>query len=185
MADLAGKKTAFYAFTGMIDPNGATRIASALNAAVNNGCEEVYLCLNSIGGYVGDGVFIYNHMRGLPLKITAHNTGGLLSIAVAVFVGAQERYCSKHSTFMMHPTTLGPFQEAMTWERLSGARTAALADDMRTENILRERTNIPDNFLTDRRFREVHITPDQALEFGLVHAVREFSLPKGNEILQI
>ncbi len=86
---------------------------------------------------------------------------------------------------MMHPTTLGPFQEPMTWERLSGARTAALADDTRTENVLRERTSIPDNFLNDRRFREVHITPDQALEFGLVHGVREFSLPKGNEILQV
>jgi ATP-dependent Clp protease protease subunit len=174
MTDLAGKKTAFYAYTGVIDQNGATRIASAFNAAANNGCDEVYFCFNSLGGYVGDGVFLYNHIRGLPMRTIAHNTGSLMSIAVAVFAGAEERYCSRHSMFMIHPTTLGPFQEAVPWERLDAARSAALADDARTENIL-----------SARRVKDVHINPDEALKFGLVHGVREFSLPKGQEILQV
>lgn len=185
MTDLAGKKTAYYSYTGPIDSNGTTRIAAALNAAVNNGYDEVYLCMNSLGGYVGDGVYIYNHIRGLPIKVIAHNTGSLMSIALAVFVAAEERYCSAHSVFMMHPTTLGPYQEALTWERLDSARSAALAEDMRTENILRERTSIPDDSLGARRFKEVYITSDQALEWGLVHGVAEFSLPKGNEIIQV
>ena len=68
MADLAGKKVAYYGFTGVIEPNNATKLAAAFNAAVNNGYDEVYLCINSVGGYVGDGVFLYNHMRGLPIK---------------------------------------------------------------------------------------------------------------------
>jgi ATP-dependent protease ClpP protease subunit len=185
MTDLAGKKTAYYSFTGVIDQNGATRIASAFNAAVNNSCDEVYFCFNSLGGYVGDGVFLYNHIRALPLRTIAHNTGSLMSIAVAVFVGAEERYCSRHSMFMIHPTTLGPFQEAIPWERLDAGRSAALADDARTENILRERANIPDEILSARRVKDVHITPDEALKFGLVHGVSEFSLPNGQEILQV
>ena len=184
MTDLAGKKTAYYSFTGLIDQHGATRFAAAMNQAVNQGCDEVYICLNSIGGYVGDGIFLYNHMRGLPLKVTAHNIGGMMSIAVALFLGAEERYCSAHSIFMIHPTTLGPF-EAIGWERLESARSAAVADDLRTENILRERANIPDAILSARRVRDVHITPEQALEWGLVQGVREFALPKGNEILQV
>jgi len=185
MTDLAGKKTAFYSFTGLIDSNGVTRIAAALNQAVNSNYDEVYLCISSLGGYVGDGVFLYNHIRALPIKITAHNTGSLMSVAVAVFVGAQERYCSAHSVFMIHPTTLGPYQEALTWERLDSARSAALAEEARTESILRERTTIPDESLTTRRFKEVYITPDQALQWGLVHGIAEFSLPKGNEIIQV
>lgn len=185
MTDLAGKKTAYYSFTGPIDSNSATRIASALNIAVNNGYDEVYLCLNSLGGFVGDGVFLYNHIRGLPIKVIAHNTGSLMSIAVALFVAADERFCSKHSVFMIHPTTLGPFQEALTWERLDSSRSAALAEEHRTESILRERTSIPDDQLSARRFKEVYITPTQAIEWGLVDGINEFSLPQGNEILQI
>lgn len=178
-------KTFYYSYVGLIDSAGATRIASAMNHAANNNCDEVYLSISSLGGYVGDGIYLYNHIRGLPFRVTAHNTGSIMSIAVALFVGAQTRYCSAHSMFMIHPTTLGPFQEGLSWERLDGARSAALADDARTEQILRERANVPDDFLSARRVKDVHITPDQALQWGLVHGVREFSLPKGQEILQI
>ena len=61
----------------------------------------------------------------------------------------------------------------------------ALADDQRTENILRERTALPNDWLTARRYRDVFITPEDAVKFSLAHAVKEFALPKGNEILQI
>lgn len=185
MPDLAGRKTVYYGFTGVIDSNNVTRIAAALNAATNGGYDEAYICLNSLGGYVSDGVFLYNHIKSLPIKVIMHNTGGVHSIAVAVFVAAAERFCSAHGIFMIHPTTMGPIQEAMTWERLDGARDAALADDQRTENILRERATIPDKLLSARRVREVYITPQDALKFGIVNGVCEFTLPKGNEIVQI
>jgi len=111
MPDLAGTKTAYFGFTGILDP----------------------------GGFVADGVYLYNHIRQRPLKVITHNTGSLSSIAVAVFVAAEERYCSQHSMFMVHPTTMGPHQDQLTWERLDGSLKAALADDQRTENILREK----------------------------------------------
>jgi ATP-dependent Clp protease protease subunit len=185
MPDLAGQKIAYFGFTGPITSEGVGRIAAAFNTAVNSAYDEVYLCFSSIGGLVGDGVYLYNHIRGLPIKCTCHNLGGVYSIAAAVFVAAEQRYCSNHSIFMIHPTTLGPFQEALTWARLDSAMQAALADDHRTEEILRERTTLPDDILSARRVREVFITPAQALEFGLVHEIREFALPKGNEVIQI
>ena len=64
MADLAGQKVIYYGFTGTIEPNGVTRLCGALNAAVNANCDRIYLCLNSQGGFVGDG---YNHIQSLPV----------------------------------------------------------------------------------------------------------------------
>ena len=184
MPDLAGQKIAFFGFTGVIDSGGVSRISSALNSAVNGAYDEVHLCFSSLGGYVADGIYLYNHMRGLPLKVVAHNIGSVSSIAVAVFVGADERYCSSHAMFMIHPTAF-PTLEGMSAERLQGALDAALADDNRTENILRERTTIPDHILTKRRFCDVDITPDDAAQFGLVQGIREFTLPRGQQIIQI
>ena len=184
MPDLAGKKTVYYGFTGLIEPASATRIAAAFNIAVNNGCDQIYLCLSSTGGYVADGVFLYNHIMGLPAEIIIHNTGTVMSIAAAFYIGAKCRYCSKHGVFMIHPTEM-PAQASMRAEQLQSSLTAALADDQRTEDILRERACIPDTVLNDRRLREVYITSEQAVEFGLAHEVVEFSLPKGNEIIQI
>lgn len=184
MADLAGQKSVYFGFTGPIDSAAATRIAAAVNSAVNSQVDEIHLSFSSLGGYVADGIYLYNHLRGLPVKITAYNVGSTASIAVAVFVAAQERYCSSHSMFMIHPTAF-PSLEGMSAGRLDGALQAALADDERTENILRERAALPDDILTARKVRDVHITPADALKFGLVQGIREFSLPKGQQIFQI
>ncbi len=184
MPSLLGPKTAYYGFSGMIDSSGVTRIAAALNHAVNNGFDEAQLCFSSLGGYVADGIYLYNHIRGLPLKVIAHNIGSVSSIAVASFVAAEQRYCSSHAMFMTHPTAF-PTLEGMTADRLNGALAAALADDVRTENILRERTGIPDDLLAKRRISDVHITPEDALRFGLVQGIREFTLPRGQQIIQI
>ncbi|MEQ8747837.1 ATP-dependent Clp protease proteolytic subunit [Pyruvatibacter sp.] len=185
MPDLAGTKVAYFGFTGHIEPNGVTRIAAALNQAHNDNYDEVHLCFSSMGGFVADGIYLYNHMKSLPLRVVAHNMGSVCSIAVAVFCGAAKRYCSQHAMFMIHPTVINASAEGMSAERLQHSLQSTLADDSRTEDILRERTTLPDDLLQARRFRDVHITPSEALKFGLVHAVQEFTLPKGHQIIQI
>lgn len=143
MSDLLGETIAYFGFTGVIDSHGVTRIAVALNEATNSGCEVIYLCMSSMGGYVADGIYLYNHIRALPPKIVIHNTGSISSIAVAVFVASEERYCSPYGTFMIHPTTIGPFNEGLAWQRLDSCLKAALAEEERTEGILREWTGLP------------------------------------------
>ncbi len=179
------EKIAYLGFTGPIEAGGVTRIAQTLNAAVVNHYTAVYLCLNSPGGYVGDGIYLYNHIRSLPIKVVIHNIGSCSSIAVAIFAAGEERYCSKHSMFMIHPTSIGGSHDGMVAERLNSSLQSALADDERTESILRERFSIPKRLLSDRRRKDVHIKPDDALKFGLVHGVREFLLPRGCEVVQI
>jgi ATP-dependent Clp protease protease subunit len=175
---------AYFGYTGPINSDGVTRITSALNSAVNSGYDEVYLCISSLGGYVADGIYLYNHARGLPIKFTIHNLGTVASIAVSSFVAASTRYCSAHAVFLIHPTSIGT-TENMTWERLTAFQQGALADDTRTENILRENTTIPDDVLGARRVRDVHIPAEQALQWGIVHEVREFALPSGHKLIQI
>lgn len=175
--------SSYFGFTGMIEPAGVGRLAAALNSAANEGIETVHLAFSSNGGYVADGIYLFNHIRALPLKLVIYNTGSVSSIAVSVFLAAEERYCSRHSMFMIHPTTMGGAE--MTARRLQSTLDAALADDQRTDDILRERSGIPAEVLAARRHSEVHIKPSQAVEFGLVQAVREFALPNGQHIVQI
>lgn len=180
----ASDNVIYFGYTGPIEPGGVGRLAGALNSAVNNGADIVHLAFSSNGGYVADGVYLYNHIRALPLHLVIYNTGSVGSIAVSVFLAADERYCSKHAMFMIHPTTMG-HSEGMSARRLQSTLDAALADDDRTDNILRERSRIPDAVLASRRHSEVHIAPTEARDYGFVDAVREFALPKGHEIVQI
>lgn len=184
MAATAQGKCIYYAYTGRIDDEGATRIATALNSAVNSECGVAHLAFNSLGGYVASGIFLYNHMRSLPLRIVMYNTGSVGSIAVTVFVGADERYCSRHSMFMIHPTTVSSLP-GMSWDMLKSSAESALADDERTERILRERTGLADELLDARRSGDVHIGPGDALANGLVQGIAEFKVPAGFQVIQI
>jgi len=179
------KKIVYYGFTGFIDSAGTTRICQALNIAANDAADEIYLCFSSLGGFVADGIYLYNHIRGLPVEVSIHATGTVSSIAATIFVAAQKRYSSAHAMFMMHPTTMGPFGEGIPADRLESALKATVADDARTENILRERTKLPDEVLKARCSREVYLTPQEALKFGLVHEIREFAVAAGTQLVQI
>jgi ATP-dependent Clp protease protease subunit len=185
MPDLAGPKIAYLGYCGVIDSAGVTRIAQAINAAVNQQYDNVHMCFSSIGGYVGDGVYLYHHIRSLPIPVTMHNIGTVSSIATTLFVAGEKRLCSPNAIFMMHPVAVGAPTQQLSSAPLVMALEAALADEERTERILRERTKMPDEMLTGRRQRDVYITAQQALECSLVHEIADFSLPPGNQIFQI
>src|SRR5436309_14712848 len=100
-------KVAYFGYCGLIDSAGVTRLCQALNSAVNGGFDRIYLCITSNGGYVGDGVYLYNHILGLPRPVTIHNTGTVASIATTLFVAGERRLCSPNAIFMMHPVAVG------------------------------------------------------------------------------
>lgn len=182
---MTASQTAYFGFTGAIESSSVTRICSALNHAVNNGFGAVYLAFSSLGGYTADGIFLYNHIRAMPIPVTIHATGNIASVAVAIFAGAETRYCSRHVLFMVHPTSVPGSAEGMSWERLKILMESALAEEDRTEGILRERCAIPDHLLSARRSSEVHFSAEDAVKFGVAHEVKEFSLPGGSQILQV
>lgn len=179
----APKKIAYLGYCGLIDAAGVSKICAHLNVLVNEKYDEGYLCLTSFGGTIGDGIFLYNHIRALPIPITMHNTGTVASIATTLFVAGEPRYCSANAIFQMHPVSVGGQPQA--WTPLLAALQAAKAEEDRTEAILSSRTKMSPDILSARRQADVHLTAQQALDCGLVHEIREFAVPPGNQIFQI
>jgi len=184
MPDLAGKKIAYLGYCGPIDSVAVSRLCGALNTSVNENYDGVYLTLNSPGGYMGDGIYLYNHIRALPIPVTIHNTGSVSSIATTIFVAGAERLCAPNAIFMMHPVSFNGGGTLAT-KALQASLEAALHDEKRTEAILRERTKIPDNLLALRLSEDIYLTATQALEYSIVSEIRHFSLPAGNPLFQI
>jgi ATP-dependent Clp protease protease subunit len=172
-------------FCGPVDSHGASRLADALNSAVNRGAQHVYLTLSSPGGYVADGVFLYNHIRGLPLAVDMHNIGSVSSIAVVVFLAARRRYAARHAAFLIHPTTVAAGHASLAPAPLRSALDTAIAEDRRTEEILRAHTRLPEELIEARRHGDVFLSADEAIRYGLCDDVREFALPSGRQILHI
>lgn len=173
----------YLGYSGLLDAASVTKICAVMNVQVNDGLHRIYFCLNSLGGYIGDGVALYNHLRGLPVELTMHNVGNVSSMAVGVFLAASRRYTSAHGMFLIHPTKVQAAQG--NWEQLQALLASALADEQRLDNILRDRCALPEDVFAGRRNRDTYITPQHAVEYGIAHGIREFRLPRGKKVFQI
>jgi ATP-dependent Clp protease protease subunit len=171
-------------FCGPIDAGGVGRIASACNIAVNEGFPSLEIAFNSPGGYVSDGIFLYNYIRALPLTVRFHNLGSVSSIATAVFCAGTGNTCAPNALFLIHPVVTTPGSPVAT-ETWRGMLAYADADEARVDAILVRHTRIPPRLLADRRSLDVMLTAEQALEFGLVESIAEFRLPPGEQLLNV
>lgn len=179
------EKVAYVAFNGVIEFQSVSKIAATFNQAVNDGYTSIYFCFNSPGGIIGDGIALYNHLRGLPVKITVHNIGSVSSVAVCIFMAGAERLCSSHAMFMMHPVSTPIPKEGQSWHRLQASLEAALADEERLDDILCSGTGLTKADLAPRRFGDIHIGPQRAVDLKIAHRIAEFALPRGQKIFQI
>lgn len=184
MADLIGPKTLYVGFCGPIDTAGVGRIAAAFNEAVNQQFDAVHMTFTSNGGFVSDGIYLYNHIRSLPLQVTIHNMGMVASIAASIYAAADKRTACNNAMFMIHPVHTQP-NGALAHAALRSTLESAIADEERIDAILKERTAIPDDILTQRRSVDLFFAAQKALEYGLVHEITDFALPTGNQVFNI
>ena len=182
MPDLIGTKTLYLGFCGIIDAAGVGRIAAAFNQAVNDQFDCVHLTFSSPGGAAADGVFLYNHIRSLPIRTVIHNSGTVASVATTIYAAADFRTACDASIFMIHPVQA---QANGAHHSLQSVLDSALAEEDRIDAILKERSAIPQDVLERRRSVDVFFTAKNALEYGLVHEIGDFTLPAGNKVFHL
>jgi ATP-dependent Clp protease, protease subunit len=177
-------KTVYATFSGNINQESLTRIFNNLGGATQQRVKTVHLLFESNGGVVSQGVALFNYLNTFPLDLHIYNVGGVSSAAVIAFLGAPHRYASARANFMIHLTrTVLPAPNDAATHRAVVANLEA--DDARTEAILRERANIPEDRLTARLTHDVTITAQEALAFGIIHEIREFHPPKDSQVYNI
>lgn len=175
-------RTLYLGFCGVIDATGVGKIAGAFNQAVNDLYDEVHLTFSSPGGVAADGVFLYHHIRSLPIRTVIHNTGMVASVATTIFAAGDVRRACEHSIFMIHPVQT---QANGAHTSIQSTLDMALAEEARIDQILSERTNIPQDVLSQRRSVDIIFAADKAHEYGLVHEIGAFALPPGNKVFHL
>ncbi|HEY0064588.1 MAG TPA: ATP-dependent Clp protease proteolytic subunit, partial [Telluria sp.] len=128
---------AWFTLSGDVNSDMVHRVFEAVSAMSESGIETAHVLIQSNGGYVSDGLCMYNFLSNAPIEFVMYNGGAVASIAVILFLSGSRRYASETARFMVHKShaTASP-----------GARPDALniiveglrADDARTESILRK-----------------------------------------------
>jgi ATP-dependent Clp protease protease subunit len=134
----------------------------------------------SHGGFIGDGIALYNFYRAFTTPLTLYNTGSVDSIAVIAFLGAKDRKVSKYATFMIHRSHR-TMQAATAWQ-LEEAAASLRIDDARTEAILRAHITLDDTQWKALNYNDLTFNAEQAVEIGMADEIAEFVPPTSESI---
>ncbi len=175
---------AYYTLSGDVNSDMVQRVFHAASGMSADGVTTAHLLLQSHGGFISDGICLYNFLSGLPIRFITYNAGAVASIAVTVFLAGKERHASSTARFMVHKSHASP---------AGGARPDALeiiaeglrADDRRTESILRQFVTLSDAQWNVHKYSDLHLTADAACQVGLIDSVADFKPPPGMKIRNI
>lgn len=175
---------AFFTLSGDVNSDMVHRVFEAVSSMTARGIETAHVLLQSNGGYVSDGLCLYNFMSNAPVKFVMYNAGAVASIAVILYLGGAQRYASETARFMVHKShaTASP-----------GARPDALkiivdglrADDARTEQILRKHVVFTPEHWAVHEYSDLHLTAREAKAVGLIDDVADFAPPRGIHLVNI
>jgi ATP-dependent Clp protease protease subunit len=178
------QKEAWFTLSGDVNSDMVHRVFEAVSMMTEDGIETAHVLVQSNGGYVSDGLCLYNFIANAPVEFVMYNGGAVASIAVILFLSGTRRYASETARFMIHKShaTASP-----------GSRPDALniiveglrADDARTESILRKHIELTPEQWGIHQYGDLHLNGRDAKTAGLVDEVKDFAPPKGASLRNI
>jgi ATP-dependent Clp protease, protease subunit len=170
-------------FCGGIDQASAQKFVASLAIASHGQVKHIHLLFQSAGGYVGDGVFLYNLFRSIPIELTFYNVGQISSAGVVSYLGAKNRRTSKTATCMLHRSTNSP--QFATAAKLEHAAKSLVLDDQRTETIVRSHVNLPPKVWTRLKHHDIYLSGEEAIAAGIADGIADFAPPFGTQVFNI
>lgn len=170
-------------FCGGIEQATAQKIVNGLTNAMALKVKHVHALFQSAGGYVGDGVFLYNFFRSVPIELTFYNVGQISSAGIVAYLGAGHRKTTRTATFMLHRSTNSP--QFATAEGLNHTAKSLVLDDERTESIIKNHVNFPPDLWDKLKYHDVYLSGEEAVKVGIADQIGEFSPPSGTQVFNL
>lgn len=165
--------------TPISDPVANTIIAQLLYLEREDPDRGVSIYINSPGGQISSGLAIYDTMQMISPEVSTVCVGMAASMGTVLLSGGAKgkRYCLPNSTVHMHQALGGAQGQASDIE-IAAREILRLQDKLR--NILSDNTGQSYEKIAQDTDRDFYLTPEQAVEYGLVDEILGKSEPAAN-----
>lgn len=168
-------------YCGDINAANTAKLVTGLTTIGVQGTKRIHILFQSWGGFVGDGVFLYNALKKFSVEVILYNAGQVASAAAIAFLGAHSRKTTANAVFMIHKSTYNP--NASGVDKLKAVADNLAIDDIRVEEILRTHLRLSEDLWTQFRFHDVYLSGTDAVACGMADEIGEFSPPAGVRVL--
>jgi ATP-dependent Clp protease protease subunit len=144
--------------------------AQLLFLEAENPDKEIFMYINSPGGVVTSGLAMYDTMQYIRPKVSTVCTGQAASMGSLLLTAGAEgmRFALPNARVMVHQP-LGGYQGQATDIEIHARETVAIRD--RLYNIYVKHTGKTYDEVKEALERDNFMSPEQALEFGLIDKV--------------
>lgn len=171
---------AWLTFVGVLDLPAARALTAEFANAAAAGIGRVHFLIQSPGGSVSEGVFLFNFISQLPLDVVAYNCGHVGSASVTAYLGAKRRVVSPNGTFLIHRARAAPGNVGHAGF-MSAAANSLVIDDARTAAILSEHIQLTPPQQEIAAAADLTLSALEAVASGIAHETGYF---KPNGILR-
>ena len=175
---------AYFTLSGDVNSDMVRRVFDAVADMTEDKVGTAHILIQSNGGYVSDGICLYNFLSRLPITIVTYNAGAVASIAVMLFLAGKQRHASETARFMVHKS----HATAASGSRPDALKIIAdglMADDLRTEQLLRQHVHLTEENWKVHAYSDLHLTAQEALAVGMIDSIADFSPPPGKRLCNI
>jgi ATP-dependent Clp protease, protease subunit len=164
-------------FVGILDLPITRVLVGEFTAAVAAQVERLHLLIQSPGGNVNEGVFLFNYINALPIEVVAYNCGHIGSAAVTAYLGAKKRIVSPNATFLVHKASSATGNSGGVEQMNATVRSLAI-DDARTEALLKGELRLSRKQLASFSRSALTLSAQDAIAVGAAHEIGHFK-PSG------
>jgi ATP-dependent protease ClpP protease subunit len=161
-------------------------LMKAVDQRLAAGVTRFTVLISTSGGSVFHGLTAYNYLKGIPAEVTTHNIGSVDSIGVALYCAGQLRLSVPQARFLMHPVSMS-FKEGASYEE---PKLVELVKSLRVDmdncaSVVAANTSKARKQVLRAMLSRTTLDPETALEWGLVHEIRQQLFAEGAEVVPI
>ena len=160
---------------GILDVQIARAFSQLLVNAASDQVTRIHTLIQSPGGTINEGMFLYEFFKTFPVEVVAYNGGHIGSASLSAYLGARKRYVCATGTFLIHRSKPAPVN---TWSlpHIQTVVDGLQIEDARTEALLRSASNLTQQHW-DIFFSGCDLTLDAttAIAVGLAQGLGSFT----------
>jgi ATP-dependent Clp protease protease subunit len=150
------------------------------------GTKQFTLLISTTGGSVFHGLTAYNYLKGIPCEVVTHNIGSVDSIGVALYCAGRRRISVPQARFLLHPVSMN-FREGASYEE---PKLVELVKSLRVDmencaSVVAANTRKSKQQVFRAMLARTTLDPDTALDWGLVHEIKQELFAEGAEVIAI
>jgi ATP-dependent protease ClpP protease subunit len=173
-------------FMAPVNAETSDLLFKVIDELVNQGMTRLHLLLSTPGGSVFHGLSIHNYLRGLPIPVVTYNFGSVDSIGVVIYCAGMQRFTVPHSRFLIHSVKFNingkvSLDEKQIEEYLKGVKI----DQRNIARVMADTTGRSVDVIEQEMIDRTTLNPEEAVAYGLVHAVKKELIPAGTEMMAI